>query len=88
MVKILDRRVGKHSVERVCYVLNNLLQLVFVKYGVILLVLVKYLVIFHADPCNKYRMAYFQVWVMRSYNSRVFIYSRGKAERLSETREL
>ena len=68
MVKILDRRLGKHSVEQVRYVINNLLHLVIVKYGVISLVLcisthlrlvtilsllVKYLVIFHADPCNK-----------------------------------
>ena len=68
MVEILDERVGKHSVERVSYVLNNLLNLVIVKYGVISLVLyistrlrlvtiltslVKYLIIFHADPCNK-----------------------------------
>ena len=67
MVEILDGRVGKHSVERVRYVINNLLHLVIVKYGVISLVLcisthlrlvtilallVKYLVIFHADPCN------------------------------------
>ena len=43
MVEILDGRVGKHSVERVRYVINNLLHLV----------IVKYLVIFHADPCNK-----------------------------------
>ena len=68
MVEILDGRLGKHSVERVRYVINNLLHLVIVKYGVISLVfcistrlrlvtilslLVKYLVIFHADPCNK-----------------------------------
>ena len=68
MVEILDGRLGKHSVERVWYVINNLLHLVIVKYGVIslvlcistrlrletiLLLLVKYLVIFHADPCNK-----------------------------------
>ena len=67
MVEILDGRL-KHSVERVKYVINNLLHLVIVKYGVISLVLcistrlrlvtivsllVKYLVIFHADPCNK-----------------------------------
>ena len=63
MVEILDG----HSVERVRYVINNLLHLVIVKYGVISLVLsistrlrlvtilsllVKYLVIFHADPCK------------------------------------
>ena len=68
MVEIIDGRLGKHSVERVRYVIKNLLHLVIVKYGVILLVLcistrlrlvtilsliVKYLVIFHADPCNK-----------------------------------
>ena len=68
MVQILDRRLGKRSVERVRYVINNLLHLVIVKYGDISLVLcistrlrlvtilsllVKYLVIFHADPCNK-----------------------------------
>ena len=64
VVEILDGRLGKRSVERVRYVIN----LVIVKYGVISLVLcistrlrlvtilsllVKYLVIFHADPCNK-----------------------------------
>ena len=68
MVEILDGRLGKRSVERVRYVINNLLHLVIVKYGVISLVLcistrlrlvtilsllVKYLVILHADPCNK-----------------------------------
>ena len=68
MVEILDERLGKRSVERVRYVINNLLHLVIVKYGDISLVLcistrlrlvtilsllVKYLVIFHADPCNK-----------------------------------
>ena len=68
MVEILDGRLGKLSVERVRYVINNLLHLVIVKYGDISLVLcistrirlvtilsllVKYLVILHADPCNK-----------------------------------
>ena len=68
MVEILDRRLGKRSVERVWYVINNLLHLVIVKYGDISLVLcisthlrlvtilsllVKYLVILHADSCNK-----------------------------------
>ena len=67
MVEILDERLGKRSVERVRYVINNLLHLVIVKYGDISLVLcistrlrlvtilsllVKYLVIFHADPSN------------------------------------
>ena len=68
MVEILDERLGKRSVERVRYAINNLLHLVIVKYGdislvlcistclqlvTILLLLVKYLVILHADPCNK-----------------------------------
>ena len=68
MVEILDGRLCKRSVERVRYVINNLLHLVIVKYGDISLVLcistrlrlvtilsllVKYLVILHADPCNK-----------------------------------
>ena len=68
MVEILDGRLGQRSVERVRYVITNLLHLVIVKYGDISLVLcisthlqlvtilsllVKYLVIFHADPCNK-----------------------------------
>ena len=68
MVEILDGRLGKRSVQRVRYVINNLLHLVIVKYGVISLVLcistrlrlvtilsllVKYVVIFNADPCNK-----------------------------------
>ena len=68
MVEIMDERYSKHSVEHVRYVINNLLHLVIVKYGVISLVLcistrlrlvtiltslIKYLVIFHADPCNK-----------------------------------
>ena len=64
MVEILDGRLGKRSVERVRYVINNLLHLVIVKYGDISLVLcistrlrlvtilsllVKYLVILHAS---------------------------------------
>ena len=62
MVEILDGRLGQSSVERVRYVINNLLHLVIVKYGdiistrlrlVTILSLLKYLVIFHADPCNK-----------------------------------
>ena len=35
MVEILDGRLGKRLVERVRYVINNLLHLVIVKYGVI-----------------------------------------------------
>ena len=74
MVEIFDGRLGKRSVERVRYVINNLLHLVIVKYGVISLVLcistrlrlvtilsllIKYLVIFHVDPCNK---SYIYIW--------------------------
>ena len=39
MVEILHGRLVKRSVERVRYVINNLLHLVIVKYGVISLVL-------------------------------------------------
>ena len=68
MVEILDGRLRKRSVEPVRYVINNLLHLVIVKYGdispvlcistrlrfvTILSLLMKYLVIFHADSCNK-----------------------------------
>ena len=68
MVEIHDLRLGKRSVERVRYLINSLLNLVIVKYGDISLVLcistrlqlvtilsllVKYLVIFHADRCKK-----------------------------------
>ena len=68
MVEILNGRGGKCSIERVRYVINNLLHLVIVKYGVISLVLcistrlrlvtiltllMKYLIIFHTDLCNK-----------------------------------
>ena len=73
MVEIMDERFGKLSVEHVSYVINNLLHLVIVKYGVITLVLcissrlrlvtiltvlMKYLIIFHADPCNKSYILY------------------------------
>ena len=85
MVEILDGRLSKRSVERVRYVINNLLHLVIVKYGVISLVLcisthlrlvtillVKYLVIFHADPCNKsyiYMSVYDYLWENNTKNS-------------------
>ena len=39
MVEILDGRLGKRSVERIRYVINNLLHLVIVKYVDISLVL-------------------------------------------------
>ena len=39
MVEIMDERFGKLAVEHVRYVINNLLHLVIVKYGVITLVL-------------------------------------------------
>ena len=82
MVEILDVRLGHRSVERVRYVINNLLHLIIVKYGDISLVLcistrlrlvtilsllVKYLVIFHADPCNKSYIYLF--YTSYSYNS-------------------
>ena len=67
MVETLDGRLDNLSVERVRYVINNLLHLVNVKYGdlslvlcistrlllvTILSILVRYLVILQADPCN------------------------------------
>ena len=72
MVEILDGRLGKRSVERVRYVIDKLLHLVIMKYGVnslvlcistrlrlvtILSLLVKYLVIFQADLCKKSYMS-------------------------------
>ena len=91
MVEILDGRLGKRSVERVRYVINNLLHLVIVKYGDISLVLcistrlrlvtilsllVKYLVILHADPCNKSYILY--IWPMsdRTYVSNTHAHVR------------
>ena len=83
LVEILDRRLGKRSVERVRYVINNLLHLVIVKYGDISLVLcistrlrlvtilsllVKYLVIFHTDPCNK-SYIYICLWTKKIFES-------------------
>ena len=81
MVEILGGRLGKRSVERVRYVINNLLHLVIVKYGDISLVLcistllrfvtilsllVKYLVILHADPCNKcYLYIYIYIYIYK-----------------------
>ena len=65
MVQILDGRVGKRSVERVRYVINTLshceiwshftrtLYFHSPSLVTILALLVKYVVIFHADPCNK-----------------------------------
>ena len=88
MVEILDGRLGQRSVERVRYVINNLLHLVIVKYGDISLVLcistrlrlvtilsllMKYLVIFHADPCNK---------------SYIYIYVCGRKKYLNRTLEI
>ena len=82
MVEKLDGRLGKRSVERVRYVINNLLHLVIVKYGDISLVLcistrlrlvtilsllMKYLVILHADPCNK---SYIYIYIRDSQLNR------------------
>ena len=68
MVEIMNERFGKRSVECVRYVIDILLHLVIVKYGAISLILcistrlrlvtiltslMKYLVIFHTDPCDK-----------------------------------
>ena len=65
MVEILNGRLGKRSVERVRYVINNLLHLVIVDISLVLCIstrlrlvtilsqLVKYLVILHDDPSNK-----------------------------------
>ena len=90
MVKIVNGRLGKHSVERVRYVINNLLQLVIVKYGVISLVLcistrlrlvtiltllVKYLVIFHADPCNKSYIFYIPILEFKNLSMNVSMFN-------------
>ena len=70
MVEILDGRLGKRSVERVRYVINNLLHFghceiwshftctvlcitTRLQLVTTLSLLMKYLVIFHANPCNK-----------------------------------
>ena len=65
MVEIIDGGLGQRSVERVRYVINNLLHLVNgdislvlcistrLRLVTILSLLVKYFVIFHADPSNK-----------------------------------
>ena len=82
MVEKLDGRLGQRSVERVRYVINNLLHLVIVKYGDISLVLcistrlrlvtilsllMKYLVTLHADPCNK---SYINIYIRDSQLNR------------------
>ena len=68
MVEILDGRLGKHSVERVrlcnkqfitlghCEIWSHFTRTLYfhcLQLVTILSLLVKYLVIFHADPCNK-----------------------------------
>ena len=82
MVEILDGRLGKRSVERVRYVINNLLPLVIVKYGDISLVLcistrlrlvtilsllVKYLVILHADPACNISLIFFFLVILPNF---------------------
>ena len=89
MVEILDGRLGKRSVERVRYVINNLLHLVIVKYGDISLVfcistrlrlvtilslLLKYLVTLHADPCNK---SYIYIYYIGTCNGPIKLVRRG-----------
>ena len=100
MDELLDGRLGKHSVKRIRYVINNLLHLVIVKYGVISLILcistrlrfvtilsllVKYGVIFHADPCNKSYILYFPTICNHSYSGdtqeRSFV--KGEGDELS-----
>ena len=95
MVEILDGRLGKRSVERVRYVINNLLHLVIVKYGDISLVLcistrlrlvtllsplVKYLVILHADPCN-WRASEASETLSGLFNRESYIYYYRRAKR-------
>ena len=60
MVERLDERAAKRSVERVRYVINNLIHLFIVKYEVLSLLLCHTVAtgeishhLFHADPCNK-----------------------------------
>ena len=54
MIDILDGKLGKRSVERVRYVINNLLHLVNVKHGVISLVLTLY---FHSPSARENTVA-------------------------------
>ena len=90
IVEILYGRLGKRSVEQVRYVINNLLHLVIVKYGVIsfvlcistrlrlvtiLSLLVQYLVIFHADPCNKSYISGRLQQLQTLYNHHWFVFS-------------
>ena len=82
MVEILDGRLGK-----VCN--KQFIHLVIVKYGdislilcistrlrlvTILSLLVKYLVIFHADPCNKSYILekWFPLWGERAHSLKLF----------------
>ena len=56
MIDILEGRLGKCSVERVRYVFGHCeiwSHFTRLRLVTILSLLVKYLVIFHADPCNK-----------------------------------
>ena len=54
MVEILDGRLGKRSVERARYVNGVISLLLCISTRLRLVpILVKYLVIVHADPCNK-----------------------------------
>ena len=56
MVEKLDGRLGKRSVERVGYVINNLLHFVIVKYGdnsLVLFISTRLRLVLHADLCNK-----------------------------------
>ena len=56
MIDILEGRLGKCSVERVRYVFGHCeiwSHFTRLRLVTILSLLMKYLVIFHADPCNK-----------------------------------
>ena len=53
MVEILDGRVGKHSVERVRYVIIISFVVCICTRLRLVEILMKYFIIFHAYPCNK-----------------------------------
>ena len=86
MVEILDGRLGKRSVERIRYVINNLFYSYFVFplafwLVTILSLLVKYLVILHADPCNKSYMSSKKIVIERT---RDLIYLKFEATDFSQ----
>ena len=72
MVEILDERLGKRSVERVRYVINNLLHLVIVKYGDISLVLCI------STPCGSWQYCRYS-WNISSYSTLTRVISHIKS---------